>query len=289
MSRPQKLCAYCSKPGTTKEHYWGKWSRKYLPHVNRYTQHTVSRISGMASPDHPIVMVGQGSQNRPGDLRAQTLKIVCTACNTRWMKAVNEAAEPHLVRLAEGEWWALTPTEKTQVAAWATMFSMTYEFADRFTLASTQAERDYLRENREPPPNWTIWIGSYGEGDWTHQCNHHAARAELNPSATVISEEPDVRISPNMNCQITVFTFGHLLIVTFSHRIRSPVRADAFGAVFGLQTIWPTGFGAVGKPIRHHTDSEIEAIAFGLSRNFMPGIGPPPHPDTIPRGWEPVE
>src|SRR3569623_507482 len=117
MSRPQRLCAYCSQPGTTKEHFWGKWSKKYLPHVTPRTTHYVSQNS--RGPSGEVVSAsGKGALDRPGDIRAQTLKVVCEDCNTRWMKAVNERAEPSLGRLAKGDWWGMSGPERAAVAAW---------------------------------------------------------------------------------------------------------------------------------------------------------------------------
>jgi hypothetical protein len=40
------------------------------------------------------------------------------------------------VRLAKGEWWYLSPYERQNLAAWATLFTMSYEHSDIATMAA---------------------------------------------------------------------------------------------------------------------------------------------------------
>lgn len=259
MSRPPKLCAYCQSPGVTREHFWGRWTKKHIPHVGGYTTHLLNRknflIEGAVFETSKL-----GPMSRQGDLRSQSLKVVCAKCNSGWMSLLNKRAAPTLVRLAEDDWWPLSEDEKRLLSAWCCMFSMTYEFADRWSLASNQYERDHLRITGTAPPNWHIAIARYGSGAWSHRANHRGYC--YGSEAGHISDEPDIQNMPNMNTQITVFTFGHLLIAAMSTRAAPIDDLIDYSHRFGLQSLWPLDFTFIQKPARALTDDEVSMVAY---------------------------
>jgi len=256
MSRPQALCGYCGKPGRSKEHHWGRWSRKLIPHRNPYALH---KLSGVNKEGNAY----SSSKKRPGDMRDQSIKMPCRACNMGWMKAVNEAAEPVLARFSAGDWYEINDEEKRALAAWATMFTMTYEYIDHATIAASQYERDYVRENAIPPENWYVMIALYDVGYWTD--------ATLHSGLWVTPPEYDPSLAP-MNTQITTSTFGKLLFHTFSTRADFDMNVGEYAFRLGLQTVWPLNGTRIRKPDRPHTDAEAHLIAYGL-KETLSGIG----------------
>ena len=169
------------------------------------------------------------------------------------MREINEAAEPILAELHRGVWWSLSADEKRKLSAWATMFTMTYEHADMKTLATPQCERTFLMESGQPPSNWKVWIGEYSNGVWSDTCQHKGA--SFNPSQSSPAD-----LTP-MNLQSTVFTFGKLLLNTFSTHADLNFKAAEYGFRLGLQTIWPINGSVIRKPSNVHGAAQVEFIA----------------------------
>jgi hypothetical protein len=270
MTQPRKQCAYCSNYGVTKEHYWGRWSAKYIPRQAGDTNdHIVTRVTSVAERQVAAV-AKKGRGLRQGSIQSQQLRVVCGQCNNGWMKQTNLAAEPMLARLAKKEKFPTGRKDQNALASWIAMFSMTYEFADHWSLATPQSEREHLREHGLPPSNWAVWIGAYGEGRWTNQLNHKGAY--IKPSDQGRSPEFDVRIAPNMNTQMTVFTFGSLLIAAFSTRVSDCLDIDSFTKMTGLRRIWPTPLGPGTRSLRTFNDTEVDYIAHWINEEFLADV-----------------
>ena len=67
-----------------------------------------------------------------------------------------------------------------------------------------------------------------------------------------------------MNLQSTVFTFGKLLLNTFSTHADLDFKAAEYGFRLGLQTIWPLNGSVIRKPSNVHGDAQVEFIAQAL-------------------------
>lgn len=196
-----------------------------------------------------------GALNRPGMPRSQTLKIACADCNNGWMKLIVDDAIPILKLIGAGSWWDLSERECNILSSWLTLFTMTYEFADRSTVAVSTSERAAFRLLRSPSSHWHIAIGiaalTPGQDPTFHRC---------------LALSPDVIWSGNRKSQITALAFGTMLAVT--HYAEHPIdaRLDELSAKLGLLTIWPTAtksrLGAEGtfKPLQVYDDERFETI-----------------------------
>ena len=158
------------------------------------------------------------------------------------MKTLQEKAIPILVRLAAGEWWELSAAEKMSLAAWATMFTMTWEYADTNTISTPQHERTYLMETGTPPAHWWIGIAEFGGVEWEYRAAHHGGYLKPPPY--------DQNASPRLNFQVTTFTFGKLLLQTYSNRSDFHINIADYFRRLGLQATYPLNFSVIRKPAR---------------------------------------
>lgn len=226
MSHPPNICAYCGKPGRSKEHHWGKWLAKHIAPATPNSTHTVTRA------DHTTgqMRVEQGPLTRQGNVRSQQIKAPCRDCNSGWMKATNEAAKEAILSLIDSGPTVLSATKRQAFASWATMLSMTYEFADLATMVTTQTERAFLMEKRRPPANWSILVGTYAGGRWAEMHNHRAM---------VVWAEGAVPDQANSQCN--VFTLGRTAVVVLGGVVGKRRDATRFARKNRLGVLWPLG------------------------------------------------
>ena len=267
--RQRPTCAFCPFNGRlSKEHFWGDWLRPHLRAFvvgNPKTKHTVSLTA--ASGDRVFMhQRKRGSlELRDGDARDQTLRVVCETCNNNWMSQLQTRAKPTILALVRGEWPLIAATERRALAAWCTMFSMVIEFADPPTRASTPAERAYLKERLEPPPNWTVWIGRALDGDvWRGAWNHFGMGA---PAAR--SAEGAITRTGECDTQSTAAVANCFYFQTHSTRsAEANVDAKEFAAQHGLRILWPTPADDTPTP---RPDAVLGALAAdSASRAFVP-------------------
>lgn len=240
-------CAYCGASAKlTKEHIWGKWSSKYLGAPTRGGAHLVR----LNTSD-----VRNGAQHGRGPSRSRTLRIACGKCNGGWMKDINERAKPALIRLARGEWWYLSPYERQSLAAWATLFTMSYEHADLATMATVPAERLRFSIDHHPPAHWAVGIARYDGDKYYEDSVQH--------TAFMLDE-------PVMNIQTTTILFGNLILHTYSSR---KAIFPQWWNRFGMEKIWPLGYFPVLPP-RTLGDANFISLAH-FTEVWLTGEFPP--------------
>lgn len=198
---------------------------KHLPPINPNTQHDLYH----RDPITGEVTAKSGPFTRQGAMRRQQIKAPCLQCNTGWMKETNIAAQEVIVALIERGPFPMTADQRLQFAKWATMLSMTYEFADVRTLVSTPQERLALMETGEPPADWAVLIGAFGGGKWSEIHNHRSLRR--------ISIETG--IADDLKAQTNVFTLGKTAVNTICRLTETPLGLASYAAHFGLQIVWP--------------------------------------------------
>jgi hypothetical protein len=245
-------------PGNSKEHYWGKWTRKYLPPLSKHNDHELRRPVLLA-PGTFGERVAKGPMTRQGGPRQQQIKGACQTCNNGWMKRLHQRAEPHLVRLAKGDWWHLDDTEKTAVASYFAIVSMMWQLADRETMASNHAERTHLMKNMTPPDNWWVFVAEHQQTGWNEKLMYTGFGAyEVSDPAHLM------KIPKQPNCHSLISTFGKVAFNTLSvgdsasEDFKRSLPEYAFR--LGLQTIWPLNGAVIRKPARPHTDAELTNI-----------------------------
>ena len=157
-------CIFCGSFGLTKEHVWPQWSFKYVP-KGENTKHTRGLVqSSKASPK----MKGlRKIKQHNGSVSTIQLRVVCRIrCNGGWMSALETRAKPILIPLMLGQPLVMSSDDQRILARWFALKVMVAEFSEREIIATPQSERDHLRLNDGPPPNWQIWIGHKRGSDW---------------------------------------------------------------------------------------------------------------------------
>lgn len=261
MKKPRRRCVYCGEEGVTKEHLYGKWSRKFSPltmlepgKLHR-TEHLVQHY-----PDGEIAAVPPekpGAMNRPGQLRSQTLQIACRECNGGWMKKVLDEAMPMLKVLDAGYWGVLDERRQTVLSAWVAMFCSSYEFADLYTVTVSQMERDFLRRYGVPSRYWRIAIG-FRHGIAKNEPVYHRA----------FSVRPEIHWVGERKCGATALSFGNLIAVAFHSERSLDFPFHVFCAKNRLVQIWPIQKNAVRKPFAGHFGDSVDQLIEALTKEL---------------------
>jgi hypothetical protein len=104
-----------------------------------------------------------GPLHRKGDARSQKLKVVCKACNSGWMSALQNRTKPVLLPLLARHPKALAGWDQHALAVWLTMFTMVYETTIPEYAATTAGQRMTFQSERHPPENWIFWCAPFDE------------------------------------------------------------------------------------------------------------------------------
>src|SRR5262245_15281157 len=90
----RRRCIFCGGTLLTKEHVFPRWLRKHVQidvpynlHIGTFGMHV----------DGKAIWGERKDRRRPGDVRSQKLRVVCTACNNRWMSGLQLACKPILL------------------------------------------------------------------------------------------------------------------------------------------------------------------------------------------------
>lgn len=255
MSRPPKLCVYCGKEGVSKEHVRGHWS---IPHGRMHSRnaHMVARPDPLA----PGVLTDpvKGAANRPGTPRALTLKIACERCNNGWMSAIQRDAIPTLTNLNYGIWGQISNEEMSQLARWITLFTMSYEQADRASASVDFEERNRFSMTSDPGQQWQIAVGYVDTKLWSDATFHRCFGL---PS--------DIVFCGNRKFQFTASMFGRFLFV--SHYSAYPISFDFkwHAKNMGLTPLWPDLPRRMTRPHRVHQDGIVRSLISYFSDVFQ--------------------
>jgi hypothetical protein len=244
-SRPRK-CIFCdTKEKLTKEHLWSKWLRQLVSH-DAFRHQRTEKIFKLEGIDLSVRTYG-------GDARNRGLKAVCRDCNSGWMSSIDERAKGVLTPLIKGERFILDKDRQLIVATWIAMKAMVSEFFfDASTVAITPEEREFLRERKEPPDKWKIWIGNYNRGAWDGQLVH--AVHGIGSPESIAHKDPKWP-----NTQTTTLVVGHLYCHIFSSDISLRISLGEISRL--LAQVWPIQDGFVAWPTNVIDDTTAAAIA----------------------------
>lgn len=101
----------------------------------------------------------------PGEMRDWQIQCVCggtaTSCNSGWMKAIEDAAQPVLEPLILGQSATLSEADQKLIATWAIL---------KVTVVHHRIvhhmRRKQMRSTKAPTKGWSVWIGSYDRKKW---------------------------------------------------------------------------------------------------------------------------
>lgn len=177
------------------------------------------------------------------------------------MKKVVDDVIPTLKNMNYGHWGNPTQDDIVSLARWITLFTMSYEFADRATACIPFNVRSLFRETKTPSEHWNIAIGNGETETWSDVTFHRSMRL-----AGHIPHEGNRRF------QMTAFRFGHLVIL--SHYADFSLGFDFSSAVkeIGLTPIWPNPPPKLTKPIYSHNDESINLIIAQMTNVVRLGV-----------------
>jgi len=228
MSKPKGKCAFCGKPGDlTKSHIWPEWAEAILPQIATHHRQTIGEF-------HTFKPIAKGPEYfqklRQGPVGARKPRNTCKKCNGDWMRLIEENTKPFLESLLLSKPYQLSLTEQQMLAALLCLVSMRLEVAwwDG-PQGIPQCDREWLRENPEPPANWKIWIGKYIGSQMDIMDQQHTAMQIVSSSNDTIGTE-------YCNTQVTSLVVGQF----YAHIFSSTVWKD-FPGYDGadLVQLWP--------------------------------------------------
>ena len=230
MRRPSEKCIYCeSDASLSKEHIFGQWLKPYVKSNSTKSVHFTSLVQPDPGTKVPIQTVEKGKLSKNWKPHLIHLKIVCTSCNNTWMSEIQESAKSYLLELLIGRWPEFDTNAMSIIASWATMVTMSLEFADINTLTATQAERTEFKVTKRPGSNWQVYVGL---------CDTRADAGSFWHRAGGIYKEPP-KGAAKLNAQTTTFYFGK----SFFHVVSAPESfvpsPPEYALSLGIRQFWP--------------------------------------------------
>lgn len=252
-----KRCIFCwDTAQLTREHIRADWLKNYLPKTQ------VNYEAGHLTINRPGLPRSEKSRKIGGDPLSRRVKCVCEACNTRWMKDIQDAAKPIVVPMIGGQRVPLRRPEQRTLAAWIAMSVMCSEFGKDQLQAISPADRETLYRHKVPPKrNWQIWLGRYqrkvSANEWDHRALLILPAKKVSDGAT-----PDGRTH---NTQSTTYTVGELFIHVVSSDWAKCISNFRVVQDRHLVRLWPrNGSPVVWPPARILSDEEAARIAAGF-------------------------
>ena len=159
-----RICVYCGKAGSSKEHVWPGWVRRHATEVLGVSPKNVQRYEG--SQEHRGALPRQTSVTKGHSRLTLTIKHPCKTCNNGWMSRLEETAAPILKPMIEGRQLELVSSDVKIVRAWATKTALNFVYASEhaYTLPIKPELAHQLfagRNNQWPLPNVQVWTAAY--------------------------------------------------------------------------------------------------------------------------------
>jgi hypothetical protein len=143
-------CVFCGDDARlTKEHVFPAWLDRHLP----------------AAP-YWVLEQDRFAGKRPFEVRRRgsgldfTVRVVCAACNSAWMAALEEEAKPVLERIIlTTDPQVLEGDELRVIGRWATKTAMMIDFTQEEPLVPQRDRTLFYKRQTIPRRSW-IWLGA---------------------------------------------------------------------------------------------------------------------------------
>jgi hypothetical protein len=150
-------CIFCPRSRGSKEHFWSQWMHPILPPPApepRFSklQHTFSPFEGSST---------EGRENTQGALHTIRFRVVCTKCNSGWMSAIEQAAQPYLRPLILGEKVTLDRSALDAVSRWITLKVMVAEHSSVDNAVTPRPYRMEFRKAGVIPDYMRVYLASH--------------------------------------------------------------------------------------------------------------------------------
>jgi hypothetical protein len=199
-SRYVRNCIFCGSKADSREHFWSNWAlKRFATHVGLYS--TVDDVEIY----HP-------------NQKAVRVKCVCEACNTGWMKRLEDRVLAPISLMMQDVSLQLDAQQQKVITRWAFKNAMVLEYLtdeDREDFF-TDDERRQLADETHPsiPSNSWAWLSRY-----------KGSNAFLTNSADAWPVTPD-GVS-DLQGYVMTLAFRALAIQVFSVRRKAPANTDA--------------------------------------------------------------
>lgn len=256
MSNPAGKCVFCGEFGLTKGHVWPDWLNNILPRTATHHEQT----TGIFSTFTPEVPGPEKTiRERQGHARSRKPRNTCGDCNSGWMSQIENDVIPTATALINGKDFLLDEQSQCKLAAFLCLISMRVEFLGTLR-AIPSADRLYLKERREPPSSWMIWITRYaGDKPGEHWSRYCGMQLESAPAEKVGPE--------HCNTQVTTLVIGKLCAHLFSS---TEIPFDGYEGA-RLARIWPmTGLALDTRFLPDITDDAVISLHEALARESKP-------------------
>lgn len=266
-----RRCVFCGDAGVTLEHIWPQWLRQ-LPGPSKMMgltlvprEITSSRTIRASTFGFPItVQEKRGDRNpAPYDLR---VKMVCGACNSGWMSALEAQVKPILFRLVESESSELSRKEQAVLARWCIKTTMLYTlwFGDESPYTREDFRRLY-RENQFPKST-VAYVGRATSAMSVMAMDWDAMKGAVAPGDREGNDEmwDSIPVGPTVRARIYLAASGVVFLVHFDalsaiHSIRLPQHLAAHWLELAPHR---RSVGRVPLPM---TDAELDASVYALT------------------------
>jgi hypothetical protein len=251
----------------SKQHLWPEWLQTPFPQTE--TSHASFQTRFRHLPGKTL-KIQPFLQTHQGDVKARKLRIICKDhCNGGWISGIENSTKEFLIDLINAENFVLTENYQRLLALWLSVACIVWEFTDPPTQAIQPEDRDYVYCRREPPPNWSMWIGRYQGSEWKTRYRHHGAYAM---KAESFSPNDIVGAQPS-NSQTSSLLIGELFMHVFSSTIPCDWEFEQGVNLPGLFRLWPLRGGNIRWPgIFILSDADVNAIADRMLTSSFEGL-----------------
>lgn len=259
MNKTARKCIFCDAGNLSEEHIFSEWMHPLLEGQHEYN---ISLKTYSNYDHHPSIQHIRRLKPRQGSVLNKRILRICERCNNEWMSGIEKKVQNALTSLINGEKTHLSAEERQLIATWFCMRTIVLEYDDRETRAATKSDRNFLYQQKSPPPNWFILVSSSETVGWRAKFRHYG----LSISAVEQKEK-----YPNNNAQVTTFGIGKIVGQTISyHDDFASYYVKIYANHVGHKILWPpsdAGFDWPTKSILN--DKEVEdfsnEFAFGLA------------------------
>lgn len=192
-------CIFCGVPGNlSKQHVWPKWMENVIPiRFNKYTHTTTGG-------DQPIINRNTQHKEYNGHQGTQKIRKLCVSCNGGWVNVIESKMRNVFTDLALNNKIILNKTDQINLATWAVLSTIIYEYADEETRTTSDEDRKFMYKQKLPPSGWQVWIAKKDSSNTIDQQIFHQA----------LTIKEGYFYPPSGNAQSTTFTARDLIIFT---------------------------------------------------------------------------
>lgn len=256
MAKVQGRCIFCNGGGLTKEHVFPKWMRTLLYGEGA---HTNSRINVSFVPFVNSATFRPELLDRQGFIFNKRLRVVCRGCNGGWMSNIEAQSKLMITALIKGQPFALGEDEQRLLSLWSAVRTAVFERDDPSSAAMIELEYKYIRMNREPPPNWRIFLYSYSGQEWRTRMFHLGAKVQALGGSR-----------PNLpNTQKTIVAMGNVVIMIISSTADNAATIVEKLSPLNMLQIWPYQQSIEWPVDAHLNDSDLRELSYGGVQTYM--------------------